>query len=199
MTTVSLAAVTKTENGIGIHTGGGTEIGRDPENTGTEIVTGLRVESVTVTGIGVTETEDIVTATKEETEKGERSGHLEKTEINPKNKEKKKDTARLRAPKRPVEARKRVNWCRLRKRAEEHVSQRNPRTKILSRERRVSGLLPHDHVTLYGCYLESEAIYVIYVVFLLFRTRTLLSNVVSSFLHTERSTRERDTITEKVL
>lgn len=33
-TTANLAAAMKTENGIGIHTGGGTGIEKDPENIG---------------------------------------------------------------------------------------------------------------------------------------------------------------------
>jgi len=34
MMTANLAVVTRTESGIGIHTGGGTEIAKEPENTG---------------------------------------------------------------------------------------------------------------------------------------------------------------------
>jgi len=56
-----------------------------------------------------------------------------------------KDIARLRAPKR-LAAQKRENLYPVRKRAEEHANQKNQRTKILSRERRVSGLLHHDPV-----------------------------------------------------
>ena len=57
-----------------------------------------------------------------------------------------KDTARLRARKRPPAALKRENWCPLRKRAEERANRKNQRAKILSRERRVSELLHPDHV-----------------------------------------------------
>jgi len=147
MMIVSLVVAKKTENGIGIHTDGETGIGTDPENTGIGIVTGPHGKSVivTVTGIDVTEKGDIVTVTKVETEKDERSGRREKTEINPKNKEKKNDIARLRAPKR-LAAQKRENLYPVRKRAEEHANQKKQRTKILSRERRVSGLLHHDPV-----------------------------------------------------
>lgn len=55
-----------------------------------------------------------------------------------------KDTVRRRAQKRPA-ARKRESWCQRRKRAEELARQKNRRMKTLSRERKVSGLLPRDH------------------------------------------------------
>lgn len=107
---MSLQAVMKTGNGTGIHTEDGTEIGRDPESIGRGIVTVLRAESVTVTGIDVTEKGDIVTVTKEATARDERNDHRAKTETNPKSNEKRKDTARLRAPKLPVVGLKRENW-----------------------------------------------------------------------------------------
>lgn len=108
MTIASMAVAKKTENGIETRTDGGTEIGKDLENIAKGIVTGLRVENVTVTEIGVTEKDGIVTATKA-TATDERNVRLEKTEINPRNREKKKDTARMPAPKLPAEARRRVN------------------------------------------------------------------------------------------
>lgn len=150
MMIASLAVAMKTESGIGIlHTDGGTEIEKEPENTGKEIatVTGLRGKSVTVTATvtGVTGKGGIETVTRGETARDARNVRREKTEINRKNNEKKKDTVRRRAQKRPA-ARKRESWCQLRKRAEELASQRNRKMKILNRERKVSVLLHRDHV-----------------------------------------------------
>jgi len=152
MMTANLAAAMKTESGIEILTDGVTEIVKEPENTEKEIVTvtGLREKSVTVivTATGVTGKGGIETGTKEETVRDARSVRRVKTEINRKNNEKKKDTVRRQAPKRPA-ARRRESWCQLRKRAEELASQKNRRMKTLSRERKVSGLLHREHWTLF--------------------------------------------------
>lgn len=145
-----MAVAMKIENGIGNHTDDGTEIGKEVVNTEKGIVTVivLHVKSVTVIviEIGVTVKEDIVTVTKE-TEKDARNVHREKTktEKNQKNNEKKNGTVRQQAQKRPA-ARKRGNWCRVRRRAEGRASPKKSRVKMLSRERRVSGRLHHDHV-----------------------------------------------------
>jgi len=97
MMIASLAVAMKTESGIGIlHTDGGTEIEKEPENTGKEIatVTGLRGKSVTVTATvtGVTGKGGIETVTRGETARDARNVRREKTEINRKNNEKSKST-----------------------------------------------------------------------------------------------------------
>lgn len=88
-----MAVVMKIGNAIVIHIDAETEIRTEAVNTEKEIVTVivLRVKSVIVTEIGVTEIEDTVTVIKE-TEKDVRNVHREKIKIekNQKNNEKKK-------------------------------------------------------------------------------------------------------------
>lgn len=143
-TTANMEAVMMTEKEIVILIDGGTEIGKDPESIGKELVIVRRGESVIVTGIDVTENGDTVTVTRE-TEIGERSGRLVKIGKSPKNNEKRKDTARTQVPK-PQAGLKRENWYQARKRVEGHVSRKRQRTKILNPGKRVSGPPHPKHV-----------------------------------------------------
>lgn len=148
-----MAVVMKIGNAIVIHIDAETEIRTEAVNTEKEIVTVivLRVKSVIVTEIGVTEIEDTVTVIKE-TEKDVRNVHREKIKIekNQKNNEKKKGTVKRLGLKLPA-ARKRENWCRARRRVEEPGRRKKLRAKTLSRERRVSGHLHHDYLQVLWC------------------------------------------------
>lgn len=169
-TTANMEAVMMTEKEIVIHTDGGTEIGKDPESIGRELVIVRRGESVIVIGIDVTENGDIVTVTRE-IEIGERSGPLVKIEKSPKNNEKRKDTARTQIPK-PQAGLKRGNWYPARKRVEGHVSRKKRRTKILNPGKRVSGPPHLKHV------MHMSSSPVTSRVIPRFEPKTLLLNVV---------------------